>query len=230
MALAAISSSAFTSNARPSPPPRRCQMSRTSWGSPCRPRRPWLQLSLLRSPSPCHRLQLRIHQKRKPLTVASALPEVADLPWLPLSAAAATFVVVVSYSDLERRCKAHAEAVGGGDKEPVCTYFESTGFEWWRRIYDLATDDVNHVQLDIRKGHTQMVAATLAMLRDAPDVALSGATVCDARCGTWSLSIPLASSGASVLAPDISAAMVSKAERQAQAVASSPEFELLFKT
>ncbi|EEE65031.1 hypothetical protein OsJ_20009 [Oryza sativa Japonica Group] len=56
------------------------------------------------------------------------------------------------------------------------------------------------------------------MLRDSP-VPLAGATVCDAGCGTGSLAIPLASQGASVLASDISAAMVSEAQRQAEAAA-----------
>ncbi|KAE8814931.1 magnesium protoporphyrin IX methyltransferase, chloroplastic [Hordeum vulgare] len=192
-------------------------------------------LSRVHSPTPSvsfHPLsQLRTHQQRRPLTVASALPEVADLPGLSLpaaAAAAAALAAAVSLSDPERRRKAQAEAVGGGDKEAVRAYFNSTGFERWRRIYDPATDDVNRVQLDIREGHAQTVAATLAMLRDAPDVPLSGATVCDAGCGTGSLSIPLASSGASVLASDISAAMVSEAQRQAQAAAasSSPEFRM----
>ncbi|KAM0885006.1 hypothetical protein ACQ4PT_030642 [Festuca glaucescens] len=195
-------------------------------------------LSRLHSPTPSFsqiphaQSQLRIRQQRKPLTVASALPQVADLPALSLpaaAAAAAALAAAVSLSDPERRRKAQAEAVGGGDKEAVRAYFNSTGFERWRKIYGSATDDVNRVQLDIREGHAQTVAATLAMLRDAPDVPLAGATVCDAGCGTGSLSIPLASAGASVLASDISAAMVSEAQRQAQlaqAGAGSPEFRM----
>uniref|UniRef100_A0ACD6AA03 Uncharacterized protein n=1 Tax=Avena sativa TaxID=4498 RepID=A0ACD6AA03_AVESA len=193
-------------------------------------------LSRLHSPTPslpqlAHaHSQIRIHQQRKPLTVASALPQVADLPALSLpaaAAAAAALAAAVSLSDPERRRKAQAEAVGGGDKEAVRAYFNSTGFERWRKIYGSATDDVNRVQLDIREGHAQTVAATLAMLRDAPDVPLAGATVCDAGCGTGSLSIPLASAGASVLASDISAAMVSEAQRQAAlAAASSPDFRM----
>ncbi|CAM0912579.1 unnamed protein product [Alopecurus aequalis] len=196
-------------------------------------------LSRLHSPTPSFahiphahaHSQLRIHQQRKPLTVASALPQVADLPALSLpaaAAAAAALAAAVSLSDPERRRKAQAEAVGGGDKEAVRAYFNSTGFERWRKIYGSATDDVNRVQLDIREGHAQTVAATLAMLRDAPDVPLAGATVCDAGCGTGSLSIPLASDGASVLASDISAAMVSEAQRQAQLAqaAGSPDFRM----
>ncbi|KAK1603974.1 hypothetical protein QYE76_027647 [Lolium multiflorum] len=194
-------------------------------------------LSRLHSPTPSlsqiphAQSQLRIRQQRKPLTVASALPQVADLPALSLpaaAAAAAALAAAVSLSDPERRRKAQAEAVGGGDKEAVRAYFNSTGFERWRKIYGSNTDDVNRVQLDIREGHAQTVAATLAMLRDAPDVPLAGATVCDAGCGTGSLSIPLASAGASVLASDISAAMVSEAQRQAQLAqaAGSPEFRM----
>ncbi|TVU12802.1 hypothetical protein EJB05_46462, partial [Eragrostis curvula] len=104
-----------------------------------------------------------------------------------------------------------AAAAGGGDKEAVRAYFNSTGFERWRKIYGSATEGVNRVHLDIRDGHAQTVAATLAMLRDSP-VELSGATVCDAGCGTGSLAIPLASEGDDVLASDISAAMVSEAQ------------------
>lgn len=122
----------------------------------------------------------------------------------------------------ERRRRAQVEAACGGDKEPVRAYFNSTGFERWRKIYGSATEGVNRVQLDIREGHAQTVAATLSMLRDSP-LQLAGATVCDAGCGTGSLAIPLAAEGADVLASDISAAMVSEAQRQAQlALASQP--------
>src|SRR6185369_4048830 len=54
------------------------------------------------------------------------------------------------------------------------------------------------------------------MLRDSP-LQLAGATVCDAGRGTGSLSISLAAEGVDVLASDISPAMVSEAQRQAQA-------------
>ncbi|RCV12219.1 hypothetical protein SETIT_2G252100v2 [Setaria italica] len=113
-----------------------------------------------------------------------------------------------------RRRRAQAEAAGGGDKEAVRAYFNSTGFERWRKIYGSATEGVNRVQLDIREGHAQTVAAMLSMLRDSP-LQLAGATVCDAGCGTGSLAIPLAAEGADVLGSDISAAMVSEAQRQA---------------
>lgn len=191
-------------------------------------------LSRLHSPPPpVHHCtvshpELRIRQQRRAPGIASALPEVvADLPPLSLPAAAAAAAAVaaaVSLSDPERRRKAQAAAVGGGDKEAVRAYFNSTGFERWRKIYGSNTDDVNRVQLDIREGHAQTVATALAMLRDSPDVPLSGATVCDAGCGTGSLAIPLASAGASVLASDISAAMVSEAQRQAAAASGSASF------
>lgn len=38
----------------------------------------------------------------------------------------------------------------------VKNYFNSTGFDRWKRIYG-ETDDVNKVQLDIRTGHAQTV-------------------------------------------------------------------------
>ncbi|KAF8732756.1 hypothetical protein HU200_015093 [Digitaria exilis] len=151
------------------------------------------------------------------VTAVAALPTAADLPALSLPAAAAAAAAVaaaVSLSDPERRRRAQAEAAGGGDKEAVRAYFNSTGFERWRKIYGSATEGVNRVQLDIREGHAQTVAAALSMLRDSP-LDLAGATVCDAGCGTGSLSIPLAAEGADVLASDISAAMVSEAQRQA---------------
>ena len=158
-------------------------------------------------------------QRRAPSTAAAALPTAADLTPLSLpaaAAAAAALAAAVSLSDPERRRRAQAEAAGGGDKEAVRAYFNSTGFERWRKIYGSATEGVNRVQLDIREGHAQTVAKALAMLRDSP-LELAGATVCDAGCGTGSLSIPLAAEGADVLASDISAAMVSEAQRQAQA-------------
>ncbi|KAL5056989.1 hypothetical protein RYX36_028593 [Vicia faba] len=45
---------------------------------------------------------------------------------------------------------------------------------------------------------------------------LDGVTICDAGCGTGSLSIPLAKEGVVVCASDISAAMVAEAEKQAK--------------
>lgn len=174
-----------------------------------------------------HSLLLR-PQRKAPATTAAALPPAADLPALSLpaaAAAAAALAAAVSLSDPERRRRSQAEAAGGGDKEAVRAYFNSTGFERWRKIYGSATEGVNRVQLDIREGHAQTVAAALAMLRDSP-LELAGATVCDAGCGTGSLAIPLAAAGADVLASDISAAMVSEAQRQAAAQSSSSSFRM----
>ncbi|GMN60478.1 hypothetical protein TIFTF001_029568 [Ficus carica] len=124
----------------------------------------------------------------------------------------AALAAVLSFSDPERRRKLQAEEVGGGDKEVVREYFNNSGFQRWRKIYG-DTDDVNRVQKDIRVGHSKTVENALKMLAD--DVPLRGVTVCDAGCGTGSLSIPLAKEGAVVFSSDISAAMVAEAEKQA---------------
>ncbi|KAJ3672505.1 hypothetical protein LUZ60_007226 [Juncus effusus] len=160
----------------------------------------------------------------------SALPSVGDLQPLDATAvAAATSVAAVaaalSLSDPERRRKQQAEGSGGDEKAAVRDYFNSTGFERWRKIYGSNTDDVNRVQLDIRVGHAQTVDATLQMLKDSGSI--KGTTICDAGCGTGSLTIPLAREGAIVLASDISASMVSEAQRQAEsALATSPSFQM----
>lgn len=101
---------------------------------------------------------------------------------------------------------------GVDDKKVVKEYFNGEGFERWQKIYG-ETDDVNPVQKDIRVGHAQTVEKILGWL-DGPQI--SGKTVCDAGCGTGSLSIPLASRGAVVSGSDISAAMVSEAEVRAR--------------
>jgi len=49
------------------------------------------------------------------------------------------------------------------DKTIVREYFNSTGFDRWRRIY--GDGEVNKVQLDIRTGHQQTVATVLSWLR-----------------------------------------------------------------
>lgn len=100
------------------------------------------------------------------------------------------------------------------DKSIVREYFNATGFERWRRIY--GTDDVNKVQLDIRKGHQQTVDTVLDWLRS--DGNLQGLTICDAGCGVGSLSIPLAQAGAMVYGSDISEKMVAEGYERAKAV------------
>ncbi|CAL1358466.1 unnamed protein product [Linum trigynum] len=125
----------------------------------------------------------------------------------------AALAAVLSFTDPERRRKLQAVEVGGGDKEVVREYFNNSGFQRWRKIYG-ETDDVNRVQRDIRLGHAKTVENTMVMLKE--EGSLQGVTVCDAGCGLGSLSIPLAREGAIVSASDISAAMVSEAEKQAK--------------
>ncbi|MFB2645766.1 magnesium protoporphyrin IX methyltransferase [Raphidiopsis sp. BLCC-F218] len=97
------------------------------------------------------------------------------------------------------------------DKTIVREYFNSTGFDRWKRIY--GDGEVNSVQLDIRTGHQQTVDTVITWLRD--DQNLSQLTICDAGCGVGSLSIPLAVEGAKVYASDISAKMVAEAQDRA---------------
>uniref|UniRef100_A0A1J3KAK5 Magnesium protoporphyrin IX methyltransferase, chloroplastic n=1 Tax=Noccaea caerulescens TaxID=107243 RepID=A0A1J3KAK5_NOCCA len=125
----------------------------------------------------------------------------------------AALAAMVSLTDPERRRKLQAEEVGGGDKEVVREYFNSTGFERWRKIYG-ETDEVNRVQKDIRIGHAKTVENAMLMLTE--EGSLAGVTVCDAGCGTGSLSIPLAKEGAIVSASDISAAMIAEAQMKAK--------------
>ncbi|MEB3359955.1 MAG: magnesium protoporphyrin IX methyltransferase [Synechococcales bacterium] len=105
------------------------------------------------------------------------------------------------------------------DKVVVKDYFNATGFDRWRRIY--GNDEVNSVQLDIRKGHQQTVDTVLAWLRD--DGNLPDLTICDAGCGVGSLSIPLAQEGATVYASDISEKMVGEAAERASQSLDRPE-------
>ena len=123
----------------------------------------------------------------------------------------AALAAVLSFTDPERRRRLQAEEVGGGDKEVVREYFNNSGFQRWKKIYG-ETDDVNRVQKDIRLGHSKTVENAITMLKD--EGSLRGVTVCDAGCGTGSLSIPLANEGAIVTAADISAAMVAEAQKQ----------------
>lgn len=98
------------------------------------------------------------------------------------------------------------------DKTIVRDYFNATGFDRWRRIY--GDGEVNKVQLDIRKGHQQTVDTVLGWLTSEQ---LAGITICDAGCGVGSLSIPLATAGATVFASDISEKMVEEAKQRAEA-------------
>ncbi len=103
------------------------------------------------------------------------------------------------------------------DKTEVKEYFNTTGFDRWRRIYGEG-DDVNKVQRDIRKGHQQTIETILNWLRE--DGNLQGMSICDAGCGVGSLSIPLAESGAIVYASDISEKMVAEGQERAKATLS----------
>lgn len=105
------------------------------------------------------------------------------------------------------------------DKAVVKDYFNQTGFDRWRRIYG-ETDDVNKVQKKIRQGHQQTINTVVGWLEE--DSNLDGLTICDAGCGVGSLSIPLAKSGARVLASDISAKMVGEAKEKAAKVLEDP--------
>ncbi len=98
------------------------------------------------------------------------------------------------------------------DKTIVKEYFNQTGFDRWRKIY--GTDEVNAVQLDIRKGHQKTVDTVLDWLK--ADGNLKELSLCDAGCGVGSLSIPLAQAGAQVFASDISEKMVGEAQARAQ--------------
>jgi magnesium-protoporphyrin O-methyltransferase len=98
------------------------------------------------------------------------------------------------------------------DKTIVREYFDSTGFDRWRRIY--GNGEVNKVQLDIRNGHQQTVDTVLGWLK--ADGNLSELSICDAGCGVGSLSIPLAQAGAKVYGSDISEKMVSEAKDRAK--------------
>ncbi|MDH6061589.1 magnesium protoporphyrin IX methyltransferase [Chrysosporum bergii ANA360D] len=97
------------------------------------------------------------------------------------------------------------------DKTIVQEYFNSTGFDRWRRIY--GDGEVNKVQLDIRNGHQRTVDTVIDWLKK--DGNLPELSICDAGCGVGSLSIPLAADGAQVYASDISEKMVTEAKERA---------------
>lgn len=98
------------------------------------------------------------------------------------------------------------------EKMIVRDYFNSTGFDRWRRIY--GDGEVNKIQLDIRNGHQQTVDTVLGWLK--ADNNLPELSICDAGCGVGSLSIPLAVDGAKVYATDISEKMVEEGKHRAK--------------
>jgi magnesium-protoporphyrin O-methyltransferase len=99
----------------------------------------------------------------------------------------------------------------GNDKAIVKDYFNTTGFDRWRRIY--GDGDVNKVQRDIREGHQRTVDTVVYWLKQGSK--LAGQTICDAGCGVGSLSVPLAELGAIVAGSDISEAMIGEAKERA---------------
>eukprot|EP00892_Ulva_mutabilis_P007109 jgi/Ulvmu1/4770/UM020_0055.1 len=118
---------------------------------------------------------------------------------------------VLVATDPQRRRNAMAEGAGGDEMASVKEYFETSGFERWNKIYG-TTDDVNKVQKDIRDGHAQTVEKVVNWFEAQGGV--KGKTVCDCGCGTGSLAVPVALSGAALTASDISASMVQEAERR----------------
>lgn len=154
------------------------------------------------------------HSRLQPLAVG---PEVETLAAGGAAAAFAAATGLLLSSD-------SGEKSGVDDKKVVKEYFNGEGFNRWSKIYG-ETDDVNPVQKDIRVGHAQTVEKILGWLDSS---AIAGKSVCDAGCGTGSLSIPLASRGAIVNGSDISSAMVAEAEARAKATLSSsqvPKFQ-----
>ncbi|MEN9205689.1 MAG: magnesium protoporphyrin IX methyltransferase [Thermostichales cyanobacterium SZTDM-1c_bins_54] len=103
------------------------------------------------------------------------------------------------------------------EKQVVREYFNTTGFERWRRIY--GQEQVNLVQQDIRQGHERTIQRVLDWLADLSPTQ----TVCDAGCGVGSLSLPLAQRGIPVFASDLSEAMVAEAQRRQQQLLGSLE-------
>jgi magnesium-protoporphyrin O-methyltransferase len=97
------------------------------------------------------------------------------------------------------------------DKDTVRNYFNSVGFDRWKRIY--GSGDVSKVQKDIRIGHQQTVDKVVDWLKGNGDIANS--KICDAGCGVGSLSFPLAIAGAEVYGSDISEKMVQEAKSRA---------------
>ena len=102
--------------------------------------------------------------------------------------------------------------IAADDKAEVKEYFNTAGFDRWRKIYG-ETDDVNKVQLDIRNGHQVTVDTIIDWMEED---GVKGRTVCDAGCGTGSLAIPLGLMGAKVTGSDISESMVGEAAVRAK--------------
>lgn len=161
-----------------------------------------------------------------PVSVASVVSTVADVDGgsVPLAVAGGVALAglagAVLVTDPQKRREEQMQDQGGDEMEAVKAYFNSEGFNRWKKIYG-ETDDVNKVQMDIREGHAQTIEKVLKWLDEEGGV--EGQTFCDAGCGTGSLSVPLALKGALVSGSDISSAMVGEAEERYQAAAKSAE-------
>jgi len=160
------------------------------------------------------------------------IAEVSSLGVAVVGAGAIAGLAALLVADPEKRRTQMASEAGGDEMESVKNYFNTTGYDRWKRIYG-ETDDVNKVQLDIRNGHAQTVDKVLRWLKEEGN--LQNCTVADCGCGTGSLAVPLALEGAAVSASDISAAMVGEAEARftkelaagAAAPAVMPKFDAL---
>jgi magnesium-protoporphyrin O-methyltransferase len=107
----------------------------------------------------------------------------------------------------------------------VRSYFETAGYERFRRIYQAECGGVFHRH--VRDGHRQTTETVLSWLGAARG--MEQISVCDAGCGTGALSIPLARAGALVHGVDFSGRMIAAARRNAQGAtggARKPRFEV----
>lgn len=107
------------------------------------------------------------------------------------------------------------------EKDTVRNYFNSVGFDRWRKIY--SDSEVSKVQTDIRTGHQQTVDKVINWLKT--DGNLASSKICDAGCGVGSLSLPLAIAGAEVYGSDISEKMIQEAKIRA-GNASNPSYSI----
>jgi magnesium-protoporphyrin O-methyltransferase len=147
------------------------------------------------------------------LAATESISTIADGSTVTLAlgggAAIAALSAALIATDPQKRRAAQMEQTGGDELEAVKNYFNTAGYDRWRKIYG-ETDEVNKVQMDIRQGHAQTVEKVLKWVDEEGGV--KDLTVCDAGCGTGSLAVPLALRGAAVSASDISSAMANEAK------------------
>lgn len=153
-----------------------------------------------------------------PALATEAINSIADGSTVTLAlgggAAIAALSAALIATDPQKRRSAQMEQTGGDELEAVKNYFNTAGYDRWRKIYG-ETDEVNKVQMDIRQGHAQTVDKVLKWVDEEGGV--KDLTVCDAGCGTGSLAVPLALRGAAVSASDISSAMANEAKTRYEA-------------